>query len=273
MKRTDFSSDERELRQLAVLQVCDSVFPVGAFALSNGMETFVQRDFLRSSNDFEQYLKNYLEVAAYREIGQMVIAGKIATDGRINDSGFARKISDLDALCTALQSAREIREGQNRMCMRMIKLADQMEAHPLQPVDSRHRQAPRQSDDSEDVSDGSPRTIPHLDRYKELIDSKACLGLHSIAMGLYAADKAASLRDAAVTYCYSLLSALTVCAVKAVPISQYAGQVALNHAFPEIVAAVDLAFTLKPDDLGVSGAYIDIAAMQHETLYSRLYMS
>lgn len=97
--------------------------------------------------------------------------------------------------------------------------------------------------------------------------------MHSIVMGLYAADKAASLRDAAVTYCYSLLSALTVCAVKAVPISQYAGQVALSRAFPEIVAAVDLAFTLTPDDLGVSGAYIDIAAMQHETLYSRLYMS
>ena len=63
-------ADECALRHLAMLQVCDSVFPVGAFALSNGMETFVQRDLLRSSADFEQYLKDYVEVAAYREIGQ-----------------------------------------------------------------------------------------------------------------------------------------------------------------------------------------------------------
>ena len=326
MNHTDYSADEREMRRLSVLQVCDSVFPVGAFALSNGMETFVQRDFLRTSGDFEQYLKNYLEVAAYREIGQMVIAGKIAMDGRVSDAGFDRKIADLDALCAALQSAREIRDGQTRMCKRMIKLADQMEERPLQPADARDARhvppsktgktnkpksmtlmrdtatsstaSPDTAPHCETASTSSapgamasgitarnqsrrmphsanavPRTIPHLDRYKRLIDNGTCLGLHSIAMGLFAVDRAPSLREAAVTYCYSLLSALTVCAVKAVPISQFAGQVALNRARSEIVAAVDLAFTLKPDDLGISGAYIDIAAMQHETLYSRLYMS
>ena len=67
--------NETESRRLAMLQVCDSVFPVGAFALSNGMETFVQRDFLRRGADFEEYMKNYLEVAPYKEIGQMVLAG------------------------------------------------------------------------------------------------------------------------------------------------------------------------------------------------------
>jgi urease accessory protein len=273
MTRTTLTKDEREMHRLSILQVCDSVFPIGAFALSNGMETFVQRDMLRSPEDFEQYLKNYLEVAAYKEIGQMVIAGKIALDARLSDIGFTSRIRELDELCTALQSAREIREGQTRMCLRMIKLADQMEDQPLQPVDMRQAQSDRDAISHEPTSEGNRRTIHHLDRYKELIDSGACVGLHSIAMGLFAADKAPSLREAAVTYCYSLLSALTVCAVKAVPISQYAGQVALNRAFPEIVAAVDLAFTLKPDDLGISGAYLDIAAMQHETLYSRLYMS
>ena len=99
------------------------------------------------------------------------------------------------------------------------------------------------------------------------------MGLHAIVMGLFAADKAPDLREAAITYCYSLISALTVCAVKAVPISQYAGQIALRDSFPAVVDAVDLAFTLHPDDLGISGAYLDIASMQHETLYSRLYMS
>jgi urease accessory protein len=266
-------ADECALRHLAMLQVCDSVFPVGAFALSNGMETFVQRDLLRSSADFEQYLKDYVEVAAYREIGQMVIAGKMAAGRDPDDAGFVNGLAELDALCVALQSAREIREGQNRMCMRMIKLVDQMEAQPLQPVDSRRGHGVDRGEAPERGGAARQRTIPHVDRYKRLVDSGTCFGMHSIVMGLYAADKAASLRDAAVTYCYSLLSALTVCAVKAVPISQYAGQVALSRAFPEIVAAVDLALTLTPDDLGVSGAYIDIAAMQHETLYSRLYMS
>lgn len=279
----DDPSDATELRRLAFLQVCDSVFPVGAFALSNGMETFVQRDFVRTDGDFEEYLHEYLEVAAYREVGHMVLAGRLAAASRADDADFRRRLADLDDLVAALQSPREIREGQHRMCTRLITLADQMEATPLRPADSRAAAAhggtrrrgkrPHEAPPSAPVPSASPRGIPHLDAYAELIDTGRCLGLHAIAMGLFAADRAPDLREAAVTYCYSLLSALVVCAVKAVPISQVAGQAALRDGFPDVVAAVDLAFTLEPDDLGVSGAYLDIAAMQHETLYSRLYMS
>ena len=281
-----------ELQRLAYLQVCDSVFPVGAFALSNGMETFVQRDFIRSDRDFDEYLHDYLEVAAYKEIGHMVLAGRLAQEGRSSQASFERKLTELDELVAALQSPREIRDGQHKMCMRFIKLADQMEDAPLQARDSR-RPSPAAPDKASQrqpeqparphaahprnfsPSSGGPstRTIPHLDAYKRLIDSGRCYGMHAIAMGLFAADKAPNLREAAVTYCYSLLSALVVCAVKAVPISQYAGQIALRDNFPAIVNAVEEAFTLSPDDLGVSGAYLDIASMQHETLYSRLYMS
>ncbi|KFI47998.1 urease accessory protein UreF [Bifidobacterium biavatii] len=240
--------NETEARRLAMLQVCDSVFPVGAFALSNGMETFVQRDFLRRGPDFEQYMKNYLEVAPYKEIGQMVIAGRYATDARLSSRGLTAKLVELDELASALQSAREIREGSERMCTRLVKLADQMDA-------------------------GCGQRSPSLDLYAGLIRDGRCRGLHSIAMGLYAADHAPDVRDAAIMYGYSLLSALTMCAAKAIPLSQYAGQVALHDSFPRLVHAVDVAMTLKPDDLGISGAYLDIAAMQHETLYSRLYMS
>ena len=29
-----------------ILQICDSLFPVGAFTLSNGLETYVQHDII-----------------------------------------------------------------------------------------------------------------------------------------------------------------------------------------------------------------------------------
>ncbi|KAA8828340.1 urease accessory protein UreF [Bifidobacterium tissieri] len=259
------SPDEIEARHLAMLQVCDSVFPIGAFALSNGMETFVQRDFLRRGPDFEQYLKNYLEVAPYKEIGQMVIAGRYAQDSRLSERGLDTRIEELDALCSALQSAREIRDGSERMCARLIKLVEKMDANGTATVTATTGSGIKRG--------GIERNSPHLARYRRLIADGRCRGLHAIAMGLYAADHAASLRSAAVTYGYSLISALTMCAAKAIPLSQYAGQVALHDSFPNLVQAVDVAFTLKPDDLGISGAYLDIAAMQHETLYSRLYMS
>ncbi|PJM72523.1 urease accessory protein UreF [Bifidobacterium primatium] len=266
------SDDEIESRHLAMLQVCDSVFPIGAFALSNGMETFVQRDFLRKGPDFEQYLKNYLEVAPYKEIGQMVIAGKYAQDARLSAKGLERRLTELDELASALQSAREIREGSERMCARLIKLVDKMDAgQSAGNAGNVRSDAAGRNTHPDDA--GIESRSPHLSTYRSLIAAGRCRGLHSIAMGLYAADHAASLRSAAVTYGYSLISALTMCAAKAIPLSQFAGQVALHDSFPNLVHAVDVAFTLKPDDLGISGAYLDIAAMQHETLYSRLYMS
>ncbi|MBT1173064.1 urease accessory protein UreF [Bifidobacterium sp. MA2] len=310
MKTADIAAlNDAQARHLAMLQVCDSVFPVGAFALSNGMETFVQREFLRRGADFEQYVRDYLAVAPYKEIGQMTLAGRYGTDGRLSAAGLERKIVALDELASALQSAREIREGSERMCTRLIKLVRQMDAAGANRSQAPHRtnagssadtiavteerpQAGRpapadRSPDDEIVSVHEHRTerrrlegatdalygSPKLDMYARLIDEGRCRGVHAIAMGLYAADHATDVRSAAVTYGYSLLSALTMCAAKAIPLSQYVGQVALHDSFPRLVRAVDIAMTLHPDDLGISGAYLDIAAMQHETLYSRLYMS
>ncbi|MCH4203640.1 MAG: urease accessory protein UreF [Bifidobacterium tibiigranuli] len=347
------NANETEARRLAMLQVCDSVFPVGAFALSNGMETFVQRDMLRRGGDFEEYVKNYLDIAPYKEIGQMVLAGKYASDSRMRHAGLAKYLIELDELASALQSAREIREGSERMCSRLVTLATQMDAGQAQTSDG-HRSDGQHSDgQSSDGQRGNPQSdfaaamhgsagngitdatdssanananatsiakastasstaesdksgIPHADDrehdiiavheqgterhrlqdaadglygspalavYAELISAGQCRGLHPIAMGVYAADHAPDIRDAAIMYGYSLLSALTMCAAKAIPLSQYAGQVALHNSFPRLVRAVDIAMTLRPEDLGISGAFIDIAAMQHETLYSRLYMS
>ena len=113
---TKATASTEELNRLNYLQVCDSMFPVGAFALSNGMETFVQRDLIRSESEFEEYLHDYLEVAAYKEVGHMVLAGRLAEDRRASQRTFERKLAALDELVTALQSPREIREGQHKMC-------------------------------------------------------------------------------------------------------------------------------------------------------------
>ena len=38
-----------------ILQICDSLFPVGAFTLSNGLETYVQHDIITSPKELEEY--------------------------------------------------------------------------------------------------------------------------------------------------------------------------------------------------------------------------
>ena len=47
-----------------ILQICDSLFPVGAFTLSNGLETYVQHDIITSPKGLEHRSKRPVEVEA-----------------------------------------------------------------------------------------------------------------------------------------------------------------------------------------------------------------
>ena len=80
-------------------------------------------------------------------------------------------------------------------------------------------------------------------------------------------------QEALSIYGYSLLSGLTTHAAKCVPLRQLEAQRVLRESFPQLLEAVRTALSVTEDEIGVGGPAFDIFAMQHETLYSRLYMS
>ena len=224
-----------ELRRLYMLQICDSLFPIGAFTLSNGLETFVQRGLIDSAEQLGKYLTDYLAVAPYQELGAMALAMQNADDK-------ATWIS-LDQLYTALRAPMEVRQGSAKLCMRLLKAAGQI--------------AP----------------LPVLEAYYAHIRQGDCTGQHPIAVGLFAAGHGVNAQEALTIYGYSLLSAMTTHAAKCVPLRQLEAQRVLREHLPALLPAVQSALTITQEDLGASGAAFDILAMQHETLYSRLYMS
>ena len=57
-----------------ILQICDSLFPVGAFTLSNGLETYVQHDIITSPKGLEEYLHSYISVLPYNVLGAAAAA-------------------------------------------------------------------------------------------------------------------------------------------------------------------------------------------------------
>lgn len=100
-----------------------------------------------------------------------------------------------------------------------------------------------------------------------------CIGDHSIAVGLYAREIGLEQELAGAVYVYNLITSIVTNAVKTVPLSQIAGQQILNQALEQVEECVAKAKEVEKEDLGVGGTQMDIAAMNHETLYSRLYMS
>ena len=69
-----------ELKRLYMLQICDSLFPIGAFTLSNGLETYVQHGVVDSPETLAAYLADYLALAPYQELGVAALAMQYASE-------------------------------------------------------------------------------------------------------------------------------------------------------------------------------------------------
>lgn len=222
---------------LNMMQSVDAFFPVGAFTLSNGLETYVQQEVFESVRDLERYLEDYLYFFPENDLGIMALAWKCGMD--------PDKIMELDQWTGAMKPAKEIREGSHKTGIRFLKAESKM--HP--------------------EADGG------LESYRKLIREKKAYGYHPIALGLYAREIGLEEDTALGMYAYSVISAIVNNAVKLVPLSQMEGQRVLGEQLERIEAAVERAKNMELDTLGASGASYDIRCMQHERLYTRLYMS
>jgi len=238
------------LATLRMIQVCDSLFPIGAFTLSNGLETLITQRIITDGDSLESYVKDVLKVLPFNDLGSMILSYDNASDPEF--------IRDLDQLTLALKTPEEVRTGSKKLCNRFLKICKEFE-------------------------DGCDSCYPALNAYRDEIsafsksgsckDIVGCEGNHAIAVGLFARDIEISKDEAASIYAYSLLNAIVTNGVKMIPLSQMVGQRILSKCQKNILQAVEIASSVSIDDLGVGGAGMDIAGMKHEELYSRLYMS
>lgn len=232
---------------LNMMQSVDAFFPNGAFTLSNGLETYVQQEKITDCCQLQKYIEAYMQTFPNNDLGLMYHAYMHAGEEPV--------IVNLDQLGSAMKSAAEIRTGSNKMCIRFLKAEEKM------PEES-SAQMKRQTDNKK-----------NLMKYRQLIKSGQAYGQYSIALGIYASDLLMNLDMALSMYSYSVLSAIVNNAAKLVPLSQMDGQKILHASILYIPLAVQNVKKTDINMLGNSGSSYDICCMQHEKLYSRLYMS
>lgn len=104
---------------LPFVQAMDAFFPIGAYTLSDGMETYVQQGIVHDKNSLERFLKSYLYVLPYTKLG---FAAKAAL-------GYDYEL--LDSLCSASISAYEVRNGSKKLCTRFLKAQSRINGLPM----------------------------------------------------------------------------------------------------------------------------------------------
>lgn len=223
---------------IRLLQLSDQALPIGGFSHSAGLETYVQLGIVNSETTTKAFVTGMLARNIHYTDAAMV---SLVYDAITGDQ--ADELKQLDDLCTAVKLPKEIRQASQKLGVRLIKL--------FQPLCSND----------------------WLNRYAAAIRAKQAHGHYCIAFGIIAHALQIIKADALTGFYYNVAAGMITNSVKLVPLSQQTGQELLFSLQPLIAELVQN--NLQPDRemIGLCCPGFDIRSMQHEHLYSRLYMS
>jgi urease accessory protein len=96
---------------------------------------------------------------------------------------------------------------------------------------------------------------------------------YPVVLAAYCSDMEISKRSSLLAFMQAFSNNLIAVAVRLVPVGQTRGLEIMGALMPVILETVDRAMSSTLDDLGSSTFLSDIAAMKHETQYSRIFRS
>ncbi|WP_198344808.1 urease accessory protein UreF [Neisseria chenwenguii] len=222
----------------ALLHLVDPTLPIGGFNHSGGLETFVQQRIVNSRADLQEYVAVQLRQNWAHNDGAYV---SLAYDAAAH--GDLAALLKLDAKISANKAPREIREAAAKLGVRLLKIFARYENAPV------------------------------LQDFQTAVTAKEAYGFYPLVFGLIAALGAHPKDETLTAFYYNAAVGAVTNGVKLIPLSQMDGQDILFELRLPIANAV--ADSLVPDEnrLGAASIASDIRAMQHERLYTRLYMS
>lgn len=224
---------------LTLLQINDSAFPIGSFTQSYGLETYVSKGIVKDSKTVKIYAETMLQHNFYyNDAAFFVLAWKMC-----EGNATKAKVQKLDDLISAYKAPYEIREASKKLGIRFLKVT------------------------------GNFKSVPRCTKYLQAIKNGEVNGHYTMAFAMYAHAAKIPMKDALHAFYYNTLNGILTNCAKLVPISQMDAQKILFQLQGLIERLQETQEQMPEEMLGSCCIAQDIRCMQHEKLYTRIYIS
>jgi urease accessory protein len=224
---------------LTLLQINDSMFPIGGFTHSYGLESYVSQGIVKDTASAKVYAQNMLQYNIFYNDSAFLQMTWELLDEKKGASHFQK----LDELITALKAPSEIRMASKKLAIRFLKLTKEL------------------------------RSVKRCSNYLTKIQQGELHGHYPVAFAMYAHANGVALNDALTAFYYNTLNGIVTNCAKLVPIGQGDAQKILFDLQPLIKSLVIDHETLDKSMVGLCCIGQEIRCMQHEKQYTRLYIS
>ena len=210
-------------------------FPTGAFAFSHGLERLVEARVVRDRATLVDWLRDLASLGGLRNDCVLLAAA-----WRAAAKADAAMLEDVAELAAALAPSAE----------RQLETLTQGRAFA--------------------AAIAAAWSCPSLARLLERGDGAIA---YPLAVGAATADRAIELGDVLRAYVVAFATSLVSAAIRLSVIGQFDGQRVLAEILDDLRSLAAWAETTSLDDLGGAMLLSDIASMEHETQYTRLFRS
>ena len=219
-------------KEFLLLQMNDSLFPIGGYSHSYGLETYIQKGIVHDLHSAGEYIRNRLETSfLYSDLLSLRLAGEAAGQGDLD------ALEELEDQMDASRIPAEIRDASRKLGNRFAKTLLHMNPEY-----------------------GKGFFGCYLSRRKGKSVSHPC------AYGVFCACAGIAPGDAMAGFLYAQTSAMVTNCVKTIPLSQSDGQELLYGLYPFLEQVLKRAADCGPEMLGASAPGFDLRSIQHEHL-------
>jgi urease accessory protein len=236
-----------------LLHICDSLFPTGGFAHSDGLEAAVATGRVSTANGLRGWMDAVLEASLARVDGPAVLrAWQASAEGRWRD------VAVLDAELHALRPSSTARSASRAMGSRLLKTWGEIYGDAG-------------SERTRPTHDGTPPTHERTRPARERTGPTTL----PVAFGVTCATAGIGASAAVEGFIYTRLAAIISCAMRLMPIGQCEAHALLASALTRVA---DIRQRIEQsvaagEPLGAFTPALDLDMMEQQYVRSRLFLS